>query len=159
MWNRYTQYDFRLFIDELSEKFPEVKDYALELIRDRQPVKMLEAIERITSEPGGATYSEISRRTGFSVQELKARLHEMRKDQLVHVCGWKKEPGHTHKKPIYAFGAGENVPYPREEKTTKPLNLGQPKPATKRKRVSKPLDRAPYRAKVRVQRDPAASWF
>jgi len=153
--NRYTKYDFLLFIDEISAEFPEVKDYALELVRNRRPVKLIEAIERMTSQPGGATYNEIARQTGFSVMETRDKVGELKHSKTIHVCGWKDEPGHVRKQAAYAYGPGVDVPYPKVVKTRKPLNLGQPKP----KRVSKPLERPRYRAKVRVQRDMAASWL
>lgn len=134
--NRYTKYDFLLLIDELSAEFPEVKEYALELVKNRRPVKLIEAIERMTSQPGGATYNEIARRTGFSVMELRLKVGELRQSKTIHICGWKDEPGCVRKQAVYAFGAGVDAPYPRRE----------------------PGERK-YYPKVTAKRDMAAAWL
>lgn len=134
--NRYTKYDFLLFIDEISSEFPEVKEYALELVKNRRPVKLIEAIERITSEPGGATYIEIARQTGFSVMETRNIITEMKQVKSIHIHGWKHEPGCVRKQAIYAFGPGTDAPYPRRE----------------------PGERPVYR-RITAKRDMAAAWL
>lgn len=156
--NHFTHYDLRLLIDDIAREFPDAAHYALDLIRSRKPVKMIEAIERITSEPGGATYSDMARRTGFSTPELRDRLVEMRRANQVHVVAWKREPGHIHLKPIYVFGPGESVPYPKVEKP-KPAFKPGAEPAKRSRPRARPLAKSAARATVSVQRDPAAAWF